>query len=94
MLALRTFRHWFRRPLNCEDVNRFIVDYLEETIPPRTRARFETHISKCPTCGPYFQQYLQTVELVSEAGTIHPDPPEKLVEATLSFLREHYDGRR
>ena len=91
MLATQTLRKWFRRPLSCEDVNQFIIDYLEETIPPRIRSRFEAHISECPNCGPYFDQYLQTVELVKEEGTIQPEPPEELFELTLAFLREHYN---
>ena len=91
MLAIQTLRQWFRRPLSCESVNQFIIDYLEGTIPTRIRTRFEAHLAECPNCGPYFDQYLQTVELVKEEGTIQPAPPEELVELTLSFLREHYD---
>ncbi len=91
MLPIQTLRKWFRRPLTCEDVNQFIIDYLEETIPPRTRSRFEAHISECPDCGSYFDQYIQTVELVKEAGTIQPPPPEELIALTLAFLREHYE---
>ena len=91
MLAIQTLRKWFQRPLSCEDVNQFIIDYLEETIPPRTRSRFETHISQCPDCSTYFDQYLETIKLVKEEGTIQPEPPEELVELTLAFLREHYD---
>lgn len=90
MLAIQTLRKWFRRPLSCEDVNQFIIDYLEETISPRTRSRFEAHISDCPNCSSYFDQYLKTIEMVKEAGTIQPEPPEELVELTLAFLREHY----
>ena len=89
MLVIQTLRKWFWRPLSCEDANQFIIDYLEETIPPRIRRRFEAHISACPDCGPYFDQYLQTVELVKEQGTIQPQPPEELIELTLDFLREH-----
>ncbi len=91
MLAIQTLHKWFRRPLSCEDVNQFIIDYLEEMIPPRIRSRFEAHISECPDCGPYFDQYLQTVELVKYEGAIQPEPPAELVELTLAFLREHYN---
>ena len=91
MAALQTLKKWFQRPLSCEDVNRFIVEYLEETIPPRTRAKFEAHLEDCANCGSYFDQYLNTVNWVREDGTIQIDPPEELVEVTLNFLREHYD---
>ena len=91
MAALQTLKQWFRRPLTCEDVNQFIIDYLEETIPPRTRARFETHLKDCATCGSYFDQYLQTVDWIHEDGAAPIEPPEELVEVTLDFLRKHYD---
>ena len=89
MAALQTIKRWFRRPLSCEDVNQFIIDYLEETIPPRTRTRFEAHLEKCATCGSYFEQYLQTVDWVREDGLAQIEPPEELVEVTLHFLRDH-----
>ena len=91
MAVLQTIKKWFRRPLSCEDVNRFIIDYLEGTIPPRTRTRFEAHLEMCANCGTYFDQYLQTLEWVHEDGSVQVDPPGELVEVTLHFLREHYD---
>lgn len=94
MAALQTIKRWFRRPLSCEDVNQFIIDYLEESIPPRTRARFEAHLEQCITCGAYFDQYLQTVDWVRDDGTIPIEPPEELIEVTLHFLREHYSENR
>ena len=91
MAALQTLKSIFRRPLSCEDVNRFILDYLEETIPPSTRKRFDAHVAKCPNCSSFFAQYLQTVDLIHEDGSLAIDPPEELVEMTLHFLRDHYD---
>lgn len=90
MAAFNPFKKWSRRPLSCEDVNRFIVDYLEETIPPQTRDRFEAHLADCPTCGLFFDQYRQTVTLTCKEGALPVDLPPELVEATLHFLREHY----
>jgi predicted anti-sigma-YlaC factor YlaD len=91
MSALNSIKRWFQRPLSCQDVNQFIVDYLEETLPARTRVRFEKHIADCPNCGPFFDQYLQTIQLAREEGTPSINLPEELVEATLTFLRDHYD---
>ena len=51
----------------------------------------EAHLENCANCGPYFDQYLQTVDWVREDGSFQIDPPEELVEMTLHFLREHYD---
>ncbi len=94
MAALQIIKQWFRRPLTCEDVNQFIIDYLEGTIPPRTRTRFEAHLENCDCCGAYFEQYLQTVDWVREDGSAQIEPPEELIEVTLHFLREHYSENR
>lgn len=75
--------------LSCEDANRFIIDYLEDTLPLRTRTRFEKHLSQCPLCTIYFDQYRRTIQLVREAGEDTPEPPAELVDLTLSFLRRH-----
>ena len=76
--------------LSCEDVNDFIVEYLEGTLDDRTRRRFEKHIANCPACSTYLDQYRETVTLVKEEAA-PPEPPEELVDATLDFLRQHYD---
>ncbi|NBC18582.1 MAG: hypothetical protein GVY18_14865 [Bacteroidetes bacterium] len=78
--------------LSCEDVNDFIVEYLDGTLDDRTRRRFEKHIANCPACSTYLDQYRETVTLVKEeADADVPEPPEELVDATLDFLRQHYD---
>lgn len=91
MLAAFNFKKWFRRSLNCEQANAFILEYVEGTIPSKTRTAFESHMDMCPTCGPYFEQYQETVALVRETGEDLPKPPEELIEFTLSFLRKHIE---
>ncbi len=91
MAVLQKLKSFFRRPLSCEDVNQFILDYLEETLPENTRSRFDAHVAMCPNCSSFFDQYVNTIDLVHEEGTFVIDPPEELVEMTLHFLREHYD---
>ena len=90
--VIRKIKSWLGYSLTCEEVNRFIIDYLEGILPPRPARLFEKHIAQCPNCGPYFDQYKTTVELVREQGEEVPDPPEELVEATMAFLKKHIDG--
>jgi len=78
------FRPFMRGP-SCEDVNRFLCEYLEGTLPEKTETMFLAHISKCSDCFSYFEQYRATVEMVSEQKDIRI--PDKLVEHTLEFLR-------
>lgn len=77
------------RPLSCEAINRFLAEYLEGTIDPRTRARFEEHLHRCPNCDVYLDQYRTTIQLVKEDEL--PPPPPELAQRTLAFLREHWE---
>ncbi|MFK7846502.1 MAG: zf-HC2 domain-containing protein, partial [Rhodothermales bacterium] len=46
--------------LSCEQVNNFILDYLEDRLPQETHAKFEKHLKMCATCTPFLDQYKQT----------------------------------
>ncbi len=72
---------------SCEEVNRFLADYLEGALPDKTHARFRTHIEKCPDCSVFFEQYKTTIEWVREDRDLKI--PEDLVEHTLEFLRDN-----
>ena len=87
MKILSTLRALFKPTLSCEDVNRFMVDYLEDRLDPKVRSQFEAHLAKCPNCEPYFEQYKTTINLVKEINDV--EPPEEVVEHTLEFLRKH-----
>lgn len=78
-----------RMMLTCEDVNEFLVAYLDESLSERLRHRFERHVARCEVCRGYLDQYRHTIELTRDSASIYPDPPEALVEMTLAFLREH-----
>ena len=73
--------------LSCEQANDFIMDYLEDRLPAKTRDKFETHLEKCARCTPFLDQYKKTIELVSQEGQI--EVPPDLAEHTLAFLREN-----
>jgi anti-sigma factor RsiW len=80
----------FRRPLNCEQANAFILDYLENRLDAGTRTQFESHLTMCPGCAPFFEQYKQTIQLVHDDGQL--DIPADLTAHALSFLREQGAG--
>jgi len=76
---------------SCEEVNGFIVQYLDGDLDEKTRKKFWAHIGDCSTCGRFFEQYTATIDLTREAGDI--TPPQELVEKTLAFLRTRWaDG--
>lgn len=77
---------------SCEDVSAFLDDYLDGELDSKTLRQFETHLMKCPMCPKYLEQYRMTVKMVSEDHKT--DVPPRLVEHTLSFLRDHLNYRR
>ena len=81
--------------LNCQDVIQFLVDYVDGNLDEDTDERFQQHVANCSQCSHYLDQYRETIEEVRRAfGDELPEIPEKLVEYTLSFLRQHYGEKR
>lgn len=89
MNVFKRFRQ--RMMLTCEDVNDFLAAYVDEDIPDNLRRRYEAHVARCKVCSAYLSQYRSTMRLAREADSIDidADPPEELVEMTLSFLNKH-----
>ncbi len=79
-------RRVFRPEPTCEDVNHFLVEYVEGVLDSTTQARYKSHLERCPHCLPYFEQYKMTLQMMKADGPC--EAPEQLVEHTLEFLRE------
>ena len=47
--------------LPCNELVELVTDYLEDQLPPATRARFEAHLALCQGCGTYLEQMRQTI---------------------------------
>lgn len=74
----------FRKAPSCQDVNRFLADYVEDNLDRGTRRQFDKHLRDCPACRTYFDQYAETIRLVQEDEV---EIPSGLAEHTLEFLR-------
>lgn len=73
------------KPLSCQQVNQFILDYLEGDMDDQTRVAFESHLQNCPNCAAFLDQYRSTTRLVREAEEI--EVPPEVVDRTIEFLR-------
>ena len=73
-----------RKPkdLTCQELVEFVTAYLENTLPPRERARFEAHIATCVNCTAYLQQIRETIRLTGalREETIFPDAKSRLLD--------------
>ena len=82
--------------MNCREFYEFILAYMEGDLPEEQRSHFEEHISLCPPCVQYLEQYRQTVKietLCSEGdGAVPDDVPEGLVKAILAAVKKDPEG--
>lgn len=71
-----------RSPLVCQEVVELVTDYLEGTMPPRERARFESHIADCPNCRRYLAQMRTTLDVLGriEAEAVAPEAMDEMLE--------------
>jgi anti-sigma factor RsiW len=78
--------------VTCRELAAFILDYLSGELPGDVRRTFEHHLTICPNCVRYLEQYQATIELGRNALS-EPDDgvpasvPEELVQAILTARR-------
>ena len=73
-----------RRPeaLSCRELVSLVTDYLEGTIAPADRARFERHIGDCPHCTAYLDGLHVTLRALGRITErdLHPAVREELMQ--------------
>ena len=75
--------------MTCEDVEGFILDYLDGALRWRTRAMFRMHILFCKECRVYIRKYEVARELGQQVMRGEPESdeaeiPEDLITAILA----------
>jgi anti-sigma factor RsiW len=60
--------------LNCKALVEVITAYLENTLPPAERARFEAHLETCLGCRTYLEQMRQTIAVMGGLREEFLDP--------------------
>lgn len=72
--------------LTCEDLDRFIVDYLDGKLPARQHGIVQMHLVLCPDCRAYLRAYREAMVL-GDAALRDPELeslPEDLVRAIVA----------
>jgi anti-sigma factor RsiW len=74
--------------VTCRDCAEFLSDYLSGELDAEVRAVFEHHLSLCPNCVTYLDQFRATIEAGRQACADDPDKPidapEGLIKAILA----------
>jgi anti-sigma factor RsiW len=69
--------------LTCQELVELVTDYLEGTLSPAERARFDAHITGCTGCRRYLAQMRQTIATLPRLTeeTIQPEARDALLQA-------------
>lgn len=52
--------------IDCQDLVELVTEYLEGTLPPELRRRFEDHLALCEGCDTYVEQMRETILLLGQ----------------------------
>ena len=78
--------------MTCRECSEFLSDYLDGELDAVVRASFDQHLSRCPNCVTYLDQFAATIRAGKlafaddESGAECP-LPEELIRAILEARR-------
>ena len=61
-------------PMNCNELVELVTGYLDGSLDPTARARFDMHLLECDGCWNYLQQFRATVQTLGGIRDEHLDP--------------------
>lgn len=87
---------WWRRLLRrerpapglaCRELVELVTAYLDGALDSRERARVEAHLSVCPHCTRYLEQFRQTIRATGRLREedVAPEARDALLEAFRSW---------
>jgi anti-sigma factor RsiW len=73
--------------MDCNELVELVTAYLDGSLDPDTRARFDLHLLECDGCENYLQQFRQTIGTVARIGDDELDPAlrSRLLDAFKNF---------
>ena len=69
--------------MDCNELVELVTAYLDGSLDPDTRARFDVHLLECDGCANYLQQFRATVDTLGKVDddTLDPAFRDRLLEA-------------
>jgi anti-sigma factor RsiW len=61
-------------PMDCNELVELVTAYLDGSLEPDTRARFDLHLLGCDGCEHYLQQFRATVDTLGRIDDDELDP--------------------
>ena len=74
-------------PMDCNELVELVTAYLDGSLDPDTRARFDLHLLDCDGCANYLQQFRKTIGAVGHIQDDELDPAfrSRLLDAFKDF---------
>lgn len=78
------------KELSCQELVELVTDYLEGSLAPEDRARFEAHLAVCTGCRHYLAQMRHTLAQLGDlpAETISTEALDALLRIFRDWKRE------
>jgi anti-sigma factor RsiW len=75
--------------MTCQELVELVTDYLEGTLAPAARERFEAHLTGCDGCAAYLEQMRQLTVALGRLTeeTIPGDARQTLLDAFRDWKR-------
>ena len=69
--------------IDCNELVEVVTDYLENTMSPEDRARFDEHLTYCDGCTTYLEQMQTTLRAMGEipAESVGVEARERLLQS-------------
>lgn len=70
------------KPMDCNELVELVTAYLDGSLDPHTRARFDQHLLECEGCENYLQQFRVTIDTLGGVkDELDPSYRNKLLDA-------------
>ena len=87
--------HVWPGQITCKQFNEFLVDFVDDDLPPQIMQTVQYHLKICPTCRRHHHDYVETIKLSKAAGGGDEivKAPQDLVNAILIARQAIDDGK-
>jgi hypothetical protein len=74
-------------PMTCQELVELVTEYLEGSLTPRDRFRFEGHLPRCQGCADYLDQMRATIRASGQLReeSLDPNARDALLELFLDW---------
>jgi anti-sigma factor RsiW len=82
-----------RQMMSCRELVELVTDYVEGRLDGKQLDRFEEHLTECPPCGDYIEQFRQTIDALGHLPpeSLSPEAEEELLGAFRDWRDEEAD---